>query len=104
MSHHGNRPLEELGLGKLAESIEPTTQEELLKALQSMADIEPEYQKEFPDDRLNKDDEGIIAFRITNAHGRIVIDFGKSVHWVGFTAKEAKGLAELILKHVKEVE
>lgn len=56
---------------------------------------------EFPDGKIQENDEGQIRVAITQKDGRVVIDFGKQITWIGFTKEEAKGLAELLLKHAE---
>lgn len=96
MSHHGINPLDknvkqENILEELFESVE-------------QGETSMEYLKQYPAGKLNKDDEGIIAFRITNKDDKIIIDFGKSIYWLGLEIKEAKGLRDLLNKHIEEVE
>jgi hypothetical protein len=56
----------------------------------------------FPNGKLTKGDEGEVRMAVASVGGKIVLDFGKPVAWIGFTAAEARGLAELLLKHVEQ--
>jgi hypothetical protein len=53
----------------------------------------------FPLGKLTRSDEGGIKMAVASVGSKIVIDFGKPVAWVGLTAIEARGLAELLIKH-----
>lgn len=73
MAHHSQEPMnKELGLG-------PTGQ--------------------FPEGKLHQSDEGEIKLAIGHKEGKVVIDFGSQVTWIGFTPNQAEEIAALILKH-----
>lgn len=57
----------------------------------------------YPDGQLSKADEGSIQFAVGESNGKVVIDFGTSVHWVGMTPQQAADLASTILKRAREV-
>lgn len=57
---------------------------------------------EFPDGKLNKHDAGAIAMTVEQEDGRVKLVFPKPIAWVGFTADEAIGLAELLVKHARQ--
>lgn len=57
---------------------------------------------EYPDGKLNADDEGGIAMVVKHENGRVILAFPKPVAWVGFTADEAIGLAELLVEHARQ--
>jgi hypothetical protein len=50
----------------------------------------------FPEGQLHKSDEGEIAFAVGVERGKIVIEFGKSVAWVGMNPEQADSLADLL--------
>jgi hypothetical protein len=58
---------------------------------------------EFPEGQLTKSDEGAIQFAIGSKDGKVVLDFGTSVHWVGMTPQQAADLASTLLKKAREV-
>lgn len=58
---------------------------------------------DFPKGQLNKTDEGSIRFAIGEQNGKVVIDFGAPVHWLGMTAQEAADFASAVLKRAREV-
>src|SRR6266403_329896 len=57
----------------------------------------------FPEGQLTKTDEGAIQFAIGEKDGKVVIDFGTAVHWVGMTPQQAAEFASLLLKRAREV-
>lgn len=58
---------------------------------------------DFPEGRLTKDDEGAIQFAIGERDGKVVIDFGTSVHWLGMTPQQAADFASAVLKRARQV-
>lgn len=56
---------------------------------------------EFPDGKLNKDDEGQIKIAIGADldNKKVVIDFGTLVAWIAMSPQEARQLAEVIRKN-----
>lgn len=51
----------------------------------------------FPGGALSEFDEGEIKFRATYAGGKVLVDFGKPVHWLGMSSDEAKQFARVLL-------
>lgn len=58
---------------------------------------------EFPDGQLTKTDEGAIQFAIGEKDGKVVVDYGTSVHWIGMTPQQAAEFASLLMKRAREV-
>lgn len=96
MSHHGsdffNKQFQQSEIFK-----------ELTNSIKS-GEIDEKYSKQYPAGQLNENDEGVIAFRITSNEGKIIIDFGKSVFWLGLEIKEAKGLVDILQQHIEKQE
>ena len=53
----------------------------------------------FPDGKLVPSDEGEIAFGVTHKNGKVIMNFGKPVTWVGYGPAQATELAGLLRKH-----
>ena len=51
----------------------------------------------FPEGKLTKQDEGAIQFAVGEQDGKVVIDFGTAVHWVGMTPQQAADFASSIM-------
>lgn len=102
MGHHG--------------SDEPT--EEMIKALRAARDLGRDEKNGFieelvkaenapkfgatgqhPMGSLDKSDEGEIAFGVASHRGKVIINFGKPVAWLGMDARQAAGLAALLIQH-----
>lgn len=43
-----------------------------------------EIDMKYPDGKLNKDDEGGLKMAVYLENGRVVVDFGKELSWLGF--------------------
>lgn len=59
---------------------------------------------QFPEGKLNDDDEGEIRIAIGSTEGKVVMDFGKPVAWIGFTPEQARDVSELLLKQIEVLE
>jgi hypothetical protein len=53
----------------------------------------------FPMGKIDKTDEGEIAFGITSHRGKVIINFGKPVAWLGMDAAQASMLAVTLIRH-----
>jgi hypothetical protein len=58
---------------------------------------------EYPQGRLNADDAGALPMAISQRDGAVVIDFPKPVAWIGFTPDDAMQIAQLLMKHAREI-
>lgn len=57
----------------------------------------------YPEGKLTKTDEGAIQFAIGEKDGKVVIDYGTPVHWIGMTPQQAADFASLLMKRAREV-
>lgn len=57
----------------------------------------------FPDGKLTPADEGSIQFAVGETDGKVVIDFGTSVHWFAMTPQQAADLASSLLTKARLV-
>lgn len=72
--------------------------DEAMRALHSaMKDALGEY----PAGKLNAADEGALAVGIGHQHGKVVLQFPKSVAWIGFTPEQAVEIAETLVQHAR---
>jgi len=58
---------------------------------------------EFPEGHLTESDEGEIKFAVGYKDGKVVLDFGGPVAWMGMHPDQAKELASLLLKWANTV-
>lgn len=57
----------------------------------------------FPEGKLNEDDEGEIAIAIMIINNKIIIDFGKQIHWIGFTKEQAEQIGYSLIKKASKL-
>lgn len=57
----------------------------------------------FPEGKINERDEGEIAFAVGVEDGKIVLNFGKPVAWIGFPPDQAMELARMIRNKAKRL-
>lgn len=55
-----------------------------------------------PEGKLTPHDEGGIQFAVGVKDGKVCLDFGTPVVWVGFSPEDALKLAESLVKHARE--
>lgn len=80
MSHHGDNP----------------EQERVLR--EAMKQLTGEY----PDGRLNADDQGAVAVGIGHQNGAVTMQFPKNLNWIGFTPDQAIAIAETLVHHARQ--
>src|ERR1700690_3828503 len=99
MGHHGSdEPSPEMlgALRALKEKVgddRDTLRKELLSA-ESQPKLGATGQ--FPDGSIDKSDEGKIAFGVASHRGKVIINFGKPVAWLGLDARQATALAAVL--------
>jgi hypothetical protein len=57
----------------------------------------------YPEGKLTPSDEGNIQFAVGECDGKVVIDFGTSVHWFAMTPQQAADLASSLLSKARLV-
>jgi len=55
----------------------------------------------FPQGKLKNDDEGELRMAIFEKDGKIVINFGKKLSWIGFDKEQARKLGNLLIEKSK---
>jgi hypothetical protein len=80
MSHHGQDP----------------------EAQRAMSEAMREIFGEYPDGKLNVNDEGALAVVVGNEKGSVVIRFPKPVAWIGFTPDQAIDIAQSLITHARQ--
>jgi len=58
---------------------------------------------EFPEGKLNKDDEGALNIGITDKDGEIIIHFGTPIAWLAMDPTRARQFAAVIIARANEV-
>lgn len=97
MGHHG--------------SDEPS--DEMMRAMKAMKETRDDMRKvlaespqfgatgKYPMGELDKSDEGEIAFGVASHRGKVIMNFGKPVAWLGMDARQAGALAALLIQHAQ---
>jgi len=57
---------------------------------------------EYPDGKLNEEDEGAAIMAIGHLKGRVIVDFGQSVAWVGLSPQEAVTMAQYLINQARQ--
>jgi uncharacterized protein YcgL (UPF0745 family) len=57
---------------------------------------------QFPDGKLDENDEGEIAIGAVVFRGRVILNFGKPISVIGFTPQQAEELARDLLRKARE--
>lgn len=58
--------------------------------------------RRYPFGKLNEHDEGEIGIAIGARHATVVMEFPKTVKWIGFPPEQAEEIAELLKKWAQE--
>lgn len=93
MSHHGNNPFEAIP--------NPESRERLRTIKEHLLDNTGKTGK-FPEGKLAEGDEGEIMFAVGHQQGKVTMDFGKSVAWIGMNPDQAQALAMTIFNHAEK--
>lgn len=97
MAHHGQDPLRSGDPEKGREVFRKLVQEakELEHALGDTG--------RYPQGALTKDDEGELRFAVGAKDGKVMLDFGKPVAWIGFDADQAIDIAMRLVKEAGRI-
>jgi hypothetical protein len=57
--------------------------------------------RDYPDGKLNESDEGELMFAVGDKDGKLVIEFGTPVKWVGMPPHVALELAQLLVNRAE---
>lgn len=98
MAHHGSEPFD-------AAQEDPSRKIERNKLMRDLLDTTGFRGAlgDFPEGQLTKSDEGAVQFAVGEKDGKVVIDFGTPVHWIGLTPQQACDIASAILKRARYV-
>lgn len=99
MSHHGSEPFD----GMPEDPERKRARDKMMRDLMGSAADFRGALGDFPEGNLTKTDEGAIQFSVGEKDGKVVLDFGTPVVWVGMNPQQAADLASLILKRAREV-
>lgn len=57
----------------------------------------------YPEGKLTPSDQGEIAISVGETDGKVVLNFGKDISWIGFPARQAIELARSISDHANSI-
>jgi hypothetical protein len=98
MSHHGQNPFNE----KHSELMRKLMSAERQSTGDPLRDMQRTLQGEFPDGRLNTNDEGALAVMIGHEKGKVVMQFPVPTAWIGFTPEQAMDIAQTLITHARK--
>ena len=98
MSHHGQNPLND----KHSEMMRKILSAEQQSTGDPLRDMQRKLQGEFPDGRLNPNDEGGLAVMIGHEKGKVVMQFPSPTAWIGFTPEQAMDIAQTLISHARK--
>lgn len=103
MGHHGSdEPSAEMMLSMKA--MKASMRDDKTSLMEQVVKAEsPQFGAtgKFPMGELDKTDEGEIAFGVTSHRGKVIINFGKPVAWLGMDARQAGALAATLIQHAQ---
>ena len=59
---------------------------------------------EFPQGQLTDSDKGELALRVLHVPGKVVLEFGALIKWIGMEPGQARNLADSLRRHADEAE
>lgn len=59
---------------------------------------------EFPEGQLNEHDEGELNIGMGIEGKNLIVDFGKSIEWIGMSKQQALQFADFIIKNANKIE
>lgn len=93
MAHHGRDPFNEADVPEEGARLR-AMREHLLSSIGATG--------QFPDGKMHKSDEGELSFAVSMRAGKIVVEFGKPVAWIGFLPDQAQELGMLLIKRAAQ--
>ena len=60
--------------------------------------------KDFPHGKLNEYSVGELKLGLTVEEEKVIVVFGTPITWIGLAPKDARGLAELLMKYAEQAE
>jgi hypothetical protein len=58
----------------------------------------------YPEGKLTENDEGELDFKIGVREGRVIMNWGKPVQWIGLRPVDARAMAASLIKNAEEAE
>lgn len=97
--HHGNNPIDEETRALFAKQMLESAQQ--IQTSANKLGLGPTGK--FPDGKLADHDEGELQLAVTHYQGKVVINFGKPIAFIGFTAEQADDIADSLKRHAQNI-
>ena len=68
----------------------------------ALKDAQRRLQGEYPNGRLNIEDDGALAVMVGHESGKVVMKFATKTAWIGFTPKQAMDIAQMLITHARQ--
>ena len=95
MAHHGKSPLENNpAMQEIYKKMYGDAAKEVRAHL--LAEVGPTGQ--FPEGKIDKSDDGEIKIAVGVQDGKIVMEFGAPIEWIGFTPEQGQEIGMLLIK------
>lgn len=101
MGHHAQEPFANFDGDEAKKLFEELRLKSLSDRLKNPNDLGPTGK--FPDGKIADNDEGEIKIGITTMNEKVVLEFGKPIYTVGFTADQAISIASVLVKRAMEI-
>ena len=72
------------------------------EARKGMSELMKNILGEYPNGKLNTQDEGAVALAVGHEKGVVKLLFPKPIAWIGFTPEQAIDLAQDLIKHARQ--
>jgi len=59
---------------------------------------------EFPQGKLTASDKGELGLKVFHVPGKIVVEFGAQITWIGMDPEQARNLADSLRRHADAAE
>lgn len=102
--HHGNESMNKQIKEMMAQKVQDRMAEKVKLMEEEAKKLELGATGNYPNGKLVNHDEGEIKIAVTNYQGNVIVNFGKPVAFIGFTAKQAIDIAYLIIEKAQETE
>lgn len=96
MSHHSRSPFN-------FDDLPEDERERCDFLMKQLTAAQHQFQDEFPDGRLNKDDQGAVGVVVGLQNGKVFMALPHPTSWVGFTPDQAVEIANALLKNARAV-
>ena len=70
----------------------------------ALSELGDDMPNKFPEGKLSRDDQGELEFKIAIVDGRVIMDWGKPIQWIGCTPSQARAIAAALIRNADRAE